>query len=116
MSQDPMDARLAMLRRVGGDKLIHELIQLLLDSVPAKLVAARAALEQGDTDQVGRAGHSLTSSAGNLGAREMQHAAFALEQAAASGEGNLSELLHHLETCWERTRQLLAQKQRELKP
>jgi hypothetical protein len=46
----------------------------------------------------------------------MQHAAFALEQAAASGDGNLSELLHRLEACWQRTRELLAQRQRELKP
>ncbi len=116
MSQDPMDARLAMLRRVGGDKLIDELIELLLESTPPKLATARRALEQGDTDQVSRAAHSLSSSAGNLGAHDMQQAAYALEHAAALVEGNLFELLRQLETCWERARDRLAEKRQELKP
>ena len=116
MSQDPMDARLAMLRRVGGDRLIRDLIDLLLENVPGKLRAARAALADGNADGVGRVAHALASSAGNLGAVEVQQTAYALERAAADGEGDLAGLLGCLEAAWERARDLLAEKKRGLNP
>jgi HPt (histidine-containing phosphotransfer) domain-containing protein len=109
-----MAARLAMLRRVGGDKLICELIDLLLDGAPQKLGAARAALAAGDAAGVGRAAHSLTSSAGNLGAAEVQAAALALERCAAGEPGDLGELLAELEGAWARAREALAETKRGL--
>jgi HPt (histidine-containing phosphotransfer) domain-containing protein len=115
MAADPMAARLAMLRRVGGDKLIRELIDLLLDGAPRKLEAARAARAAGDADAVGRLAHGLTSSAGNLGCAELQAAALALERCAADGPGdNLTELLGELEAAWERARERLAETKRGL--
>ena len=116
MSHDPMDERLAMLRRVGGDRLIRDLIDLLLENVPLKLRAARAALAEENADGVGRAAHALTSSAGNLGAAEVQRDAYALEQAAADGSEDLAGLLARLEASWERARELLAEKKRGLNP
>jgi HPt (histidine-containing phosphotransfer) domain-containing protein len=116
MSDDPMDARLAMLRRVGGDRLIRDLIDLLLESAPRKIEAARAALAAGDADQVGRAAHALASSAGNLGAAEMQQAAYALERAAGAGGADLAEPLRLLAASWERARETLAEKKRGLNP
>jgi HPt (histidine-containing phosphotransfer) domain-containing protein len=116
MAPDPMDARLAMLRRWGGDRLIRELIDLLFESTPRKLAAARAALASGDIDGVGRAAHALASSAGNLGAADMQRAAYALEHGAARGSGDLAGLLHRLEASWEHARDVLAEKKRGLNP
>jgi HPt (histidine-containing phosphotransfer) domain-containing protein len=109
MSSDPMAARLAMLRRVGGDKLIHDLIDLMLASTPGKLEAARSALAEANADRLGRLAHGLASSAGNLGVAEMQEASYDLERCAADGAGNLAELLGSLEASWERARELLLQ-------
>ncbi len=108
MSPDPMAPRLAMLRRAGGDRLIRDLIDLLLEGAPRKLEAARAALADGDADRVARAAHSLASSAGNLGLAEVYEAALALEQAADARAGDLGELLARLEASWERAREPLA--------
>jgi HPt (histidine-containing phosphotransfer) domain-containing protein len=116
MSPDPMAARLAMLRRVGGDKLIRDLIDLLLEGAPQKLAAARAALGEGDAVRVGRLAHALASSAGNLGLAEMQEAAYAVERCGAGAAGDLAELLRRLEASWERGRELLVQTQRGLNP
>jgi HPt (histidine-containing phosphotransfer) domain-containing protein len=109
-----MAARLAMLRRVGGDKLIRELIDLLLEGAPRKLAAAREALAGGNADRVAREAHALASSAGNLGLAEMQQAAYELERGALDAAGDLGELLTRLEASWERARELLAQTQRGL--
>jgi HPt (histidine-containing phosphotransfer) domain-containing protein len=99
-----------MLRRIGGDKLIRELIDLLLEGAPRKLESARTALAAGDAEAVGRAAHDLTSSAGNLGAAELQHAAYALERCAADGPAeDLPGLLEELEAAWGRARDLLAE-------
>jgi HPt (histidine-containing phosphotransfer) domain-containing protein len=114
MSGDPTAARLAMLRRVGGDKLIHELIDLMLQGTPGKLEAARAALAAGNAAGVGRVAHALTSSAGNLGAIALQEAAYALERCAAGEAGDLAELLRNLERSWESDRARLAEIQRGL--
>ncbi len=114
MPQEPTPARLAMLRRVGGDKLVRELIDLLLEGAPARLEAARAALAAGDAAGVARAAHSLTSSAGTLGAAEMQAAALLLERAADNGLGDLADLLVGLEAAWGRAREMLAETKRGL--
>jgi HPt (histidine-containing phosphotransfer) domain-containing protein len=114
MAPDPMTARLATLRRIGGDRLIRDMIDLLFENAPRRLEAARAALAWGDTVGVGREAHALTSSAGNLGAVEMQQAALALERCAGGGPGDLAGLLAALEASWEQTRGRLADIQRGL--
>ena len=102
-----------MLRRVGGDRLIRDLIDMLHEDAPRKLAAARAALAAGDADGVGRVAHALASSAGNLGAADMRQAAADLERDAADGQ-DLAGPLRRLEASWERTRDLLAEKKRGL--
>src|SRR4051812_1071177 len=106
MSADPMIQRLAMLRRVGGDKLISDLIDLMLESTPRRLETMRAARNAGDVEQVGRLAHGLTSSAGNLGLADVQQAALDVEQCANDG-GALAELLDRLEQSWEQMRDRL---------
>jgi HPt (histidine-containing phosphotransfer) domain-containing protein len=109
MSADPMTQRLAMLRRIGGDTLISELIDLMLESTPPKLETMRTALSVGDIEQVGRLAHGLTSSAGNLGLADVQQAALDVEKCADGGGADLAELLDRLEQSWEQVRARLAQ-------
>jgi HPt (histidine-containing phosphotransfer) domain-containing protein len=117
MQPDPMDARLAQLRRVGGDRLIAELIDLFFKTAPPRLEAIRAGVEGGDAAAAARAAHSLTSSAGNLGAAELQGLAADLEQQAAAGSAAaLPELLRRLEESWARTRESLAASRQGLLP
>jgi HPt (histidine-containing phosphotransfer) domain-containing protein len=73
------------LTRLGGTKLVRQLIELYLAHGPERVRAIEAGVETGDAKQVERAAHSLKSSAGNLGARRLQHTAEAVEAAAAGG-------------------------------
>lgn len=103
-----MDTRLAQLRRLGGDKLVGDLINLFLESAPQRLETIRVGLEAGDLTALGRAAHSLTSSAGNLGAVEMQTLAAALEEKATAQEKTeVAELFQRLQTAWLATRTAL---------
>ena len=112
MSEDAMAARLAMLRRIGGDKLIRELIDLLCESTPRKVEALRAALGADDRNTMARLAHGLGSAAGNLGLADMHQAALDVEHCADGGPGDLAELLRRLETFWEEGHDRLVQIQR----
>ncbi len=116
MSHDALEARWAMLRRIGGDRLIRDLIDLLLDTAPGKLAAAQAALANGDAEPIARIAHALASSAGNLGAGQMQEAAYALEREAAGGAADLAAQLDDLEQSWQQARQLLSDRKQGLNP
>jgi HPt (histidine-containing phosphotransfer) domain-containing protein len=59
---------------------------------------------------VGRAAHSLKSSAAQLGALALSEAARAVETAAASGSAGLPQLIAALGECAEETRQALGAK------
>ena len=52
-----------------------------------------------DRAVIGRAAHSLKSSAGQLGAVALSEAALAVENAAGSGAPGLSELVRALAEC-----------------
>jgi HPt (histidine-containing phosphotransfer) domain-containing protein len=114
LTDDLDDARLAFLRRIGGDNLIRELIDLVLENVPPRLDAARSALARDDREGVGRAAHVLTSSAGNVGAVAMQNAALKLEVAADEPELDLAVLLGLLEARWNSARERLIEKRKGL--
>ncbi len=114
MTDDLEDARFALLRRVGGDKLIRELIDLVLENAPKRLAVARSALASGDTKGVGGAAHELSSSAGNVGAAAMQQAALDLESAADEPDSNLTTLLDRLEEHWQSARERLLERRKGL--
>jgi HPt (histidine-containing phosphotransfer) domain-containing protein len=115
MSLDLSETRWAQLRRLGGDKLIVELIDLFLQLAPQRLEAARTGLAAGDLAAVARAAHSLTSSAGNLGVVRVQEAAAALERQAMCGAAaEVPGLMEQLETAWIDARNLLQQKRQEI--
>lgn len=76
-------AAVARLRRVGGDKLLREMIDLFLTHAPARLESALSARDASDVEGIERAVHSLKSTAGNLGGRAVQHLAEEIEALAA---------------------------------
>ncbi len=63
---------LQRLRRFGGDKLVHELVQLFLQHSPDRLSAARAGLLASNANVVKASLHALKASAGQLGALAVQ--------------------------------------------
>jgi HPt (histidine-containing phosphotransfer) domain-containing protein len=108
MISEGIEKRLNHLRRLGGNQLLDDLINLFFCTGPERLKGLGEALAQGKLAEVARLAHSLTSSAGNLGATELQDLAARLEHQAGAGETtSLQDLVRQLEESWERTRPLL---------
>jgi HPt (histidine-containing phosphotransfer) domain-containing protein len=78
-------AALDRLVRLGGAKLLRQMIELYLTHGPERLRAVEEGVQAGDAAMIERAAHTLKSSAGNLGAVRLQHTADALEALAAEG-------------------------------
>jgi HPt (histidine-containing phosphotransfer) domain-containing protein len=98
--QDLDHTVLEKMRNLGGDKFIGELIDLFLEHVPKKLEEALAGEKSGDLDAVERAVHSIKSSAGNLGAINIQYLAGQIEQLAADRQGDaIPPLMRELEAA-----------------
>jgi HPt (histidine-containing phosphotransfer) domain-containing protein len=84
--QPPLDpTALTRLCRLGGNKFAREMIDLFLDYAGKKVAEARQAQTTGDLAGIEKAAHPLKSSAGNVGASQVQDLAAQLEQAAKSG-------------------------------
>lgn len=78
-------AAIDRLRRLGGGELVRRMGRLFVSLGEERVTAARAGVTYGDLDTIERAAHSLKSSAGNVGAVELQRFAEAAERAAAEG-------------------------------
>lgn len=101
------------LRRIGGGKLLAQMIDLFLKHGPERIGAIRSAAAAGDAAALERAAHTLKSSAGNLGAGALQDAAARAEEQAASGHIDAA-LIEHLTACHEATVHALGQVQEGL--
>ena len=77
---EPVEAGVDRLKRLGGGKFAAEMIGLFFDYTQTKLAEARAAFVAGDCAGVARAVHPIRSSAGNVGAAEMQKLAAQIEE------------------------------------
>ena len=85
------------LRRLGGERLLREMIELFLQLGPARLAAAEGA----DLAEAERACHSLKSAAGNVGATALQAAAAEAEQAASVRDsGGLTDATKNLRSAY----------------
>jgi HPt (histidine-containing phosphotransfer) domain-containing protein len=73
-------AALERLRRFGGHVLVQEMIGIFLETVPARLASARAALERGDVASLKLAARMTGTSSGQLGAMAMRDLCARLEQ------------------------------------
>ncbi len=105
---------LARLNRLGGDELVCRMIDLFLPHAENTIARARASLAAGELPGVHRAVHSLRSSAGNLGARELETLSGLLENLPLdSDQMAFRHLLAQLEDAFARARIHLL-KEREL--
>lgn len=91
---------LALLRRVGGEALVAEMIELFLADAPARMGRLRDALAAADPGGVAAAAHSFRSSCGNLGAERCRSACERIELAAAQRQLPwVPPLMEELETA-----------------
>ncbi|MBA3655888.1 MAG: Hpt domain-containing protein [Gemmatimonadaceae bacterium] len=75
-------AVLAMLHRVGGDKLVRKMADMFLLNAPVRIERIGAAIASADFADAELASHSLKSSAGQLGLNGLQRICDELENAA----------------------------------
>ena len=100
---------LARLHRFGGATLVYELIDLFSAGTPERLAAAHAAVDAGDSDGARGAFHALKSSAGQLGAVQMQALCEDAEQTAGRGDvAGAATLLAGIDVEWALVREHLA--------
>lgn len=98
-------AALARLEKIGGRKLVREMIVIVLDYVPKKLEAARAGEQAGDLDAIQSAVHPIRSSAANVGARTVQELATRIERLAMEKQAEpIPALLRELEAAFAEAR------------
>jgi HPt (histidine-containing phosphotransfer) domain-containing protein len=106
---------LARLHRLGGATFVREMIDIFIQFMPPKIMAARAGVEAGDFVGVERAAHFLKSGAANVGARVVCDLARQMEQIAIEKQGDrLPALQQQLEAAFAQAQvQLEAVKGRE---
>ena len=93
------------LDSIGGSVLVGRMIDLLLTNAPERLEKALAGNRDGDLKAVEEALHSLKSSAGNLGATQLQRLAGISEERAEAGEAEgMDTRLEEIVAEWERVR------------
>lgn len=93
------------LERIGGRKLVREMIAIVLDYVPKKLEAARAGERAGDLVAIQYAVHPIRSSAGNVGAHIVQELASRIERLAIEKQAEqIPSLLRELEAAFDQVR------------
>lgn len=86
-------AAIAKLRQLGGEKFVGDMIALFFHYAPERLAAARAAEQAGDLQAVEKAAHALKSSAGQIGARQVQDLATQIEKLAVENQADAIRLL-----------------------
>jgi HPt (histidine-containing phosphotransfer) domain-containing protein len=96
---------LERLRRLGGDGFVLKMTDLFLSYSTQKIEEARQALAAANPAQVARAVHAIKSSAGNVGALEVQDLATRIEQLASQSQpDSLAALMHELELSFAKTK------------
>jgi HPt (histidine-containing phosphotransfer) domain-containing protein len=80
-------AAVVRLQRLGGDKLVRQMIRLYLENAGERLGQIDAGLPHGaDLDETRRGAHSLKSSAANVGALRVSGLAAELEVVSRAGD------------------------------
>lgn len=93
---------LDLLIEAIGEDATRGVVALFIDE-SRDLIAAMRVPGVGHTE-IGRAAHSLKSSAGQLGAMALSEAALVVEMAASNGEAALPPLIAALDECAVATR------------
>jgi len=98
-------AALERLRRLGGEEFALKMTDLFLSYGAQKIGEARQSLEQSNPTEVAKALHAIKSSAGNVGALEVQDLAARIEQLATQSQSDsLATLMQQLELSFARTK------------
>jgi HPt (histidine-containing phosphotransfer) domain-containing protein len=71
---------------VGGEELLRELFETFCGLAPERLRRMHGALADGDRAELGRAAHSIRSSAASVGARSLAALAREIERQAEGAE------------------------------
>ena len=101
---------LERLRKIGGEALLSKIVALFVSHAEPAIKESTAGLQIGDLDSVQRAAHSLKSSAGNLGAQQLQNLAGRIEQLAEDQKAaEIQPLLAELEAVYLRAKARLAE-------
>lgn len=96
------------LQTLGGVELARRMLALFLQYTPQRLTAAREGFEAGDLEAVGRAAHSLKSTAGHLRAARIQALASQIEALAITKQYEaIAEPLRALEAAYARVAPIL---------
>jgi HPt (histidine-containing phosphotransfer) domain-containing protein len=94
-------AAVERLQRLGGNEFVAKMIDLFAGYAGEKLTAAKAALAAGNLMAVADSVHPIKSSAGNIGAKQVQERARQIEECARKSEGDtLPQLLDDLEAAF----------------
>jgi len=80
------DKAISALQELGGADFVVQMIDVFLVYAPKVIAEARRGLERGNLEPVIRMGHSLRSSARNLGASRMAELAEGIESAGRSSQ------------------------------
>jgi len=95
-------AALGILQRLGGDKLLHAMIDVFAVEAPSRLSAARKGAESLDSEAARRALHALKSSSAQLGAALMHRLCAEGERVAAQGASpRLSQIIAALDAAYD---------------
>ncbi len=80
------DDALQNLRDLGGEDFLGEVIDAFLADAPTLLATLRSSLDEGNTEELRRAAHTLKSNGATLGAKGFAELCRTLEQRAKAGE------------------------------
>jgi PAS domain S-box-containing protein len=79
-------AALSNLRDLGGDEFLGEVIGAFLADAPGLIATLGRSVEEGNTEELRRAAHTLKSNGATLGAEEFAELCRTVEQSAKAGE------------------------------
>jgi CheY-like chemotaxis protein/HPt (histidine-containing phosphotransfer) domain-containing protein len=103
------DGALQNLRQLGGDDFLGEVIDAFLADAPGLLATLRRSLDDGSTEELRRAAHTLKSNGATLGAEGFAELCRTLEQRAKAGElDDAAELVDRIETEYQPLEEALA--------
>ncbi len=92
------DGALKNLRDLGGDEFLGEVIDAFLADAPELVATLRRSLDEGSSEELRRAAHTLKSNGATLGASEFAELCRTLEARAKAGElDGASELVDRVE-------------------
>ena len=103
------EAALGVLRELGGDEFVNEVIDAFLADAPELLATLHRSVDARQTDELRRAAHTLKSNGMTMGAEEFGELCRELEQRAKSGhlEGAV-DLVDRIDEEYERLQDALA--------